>query len=80
MEQTIEEGSIANIRCLKCDCKEAGLNKFKNYSELKDTSFTPAIPFGFFRGILLDRLCVKCANLFYSQIATRLGNIHQMPV
>ena len=75
MEQTNEEGSS-----LECDFKEVGLNKFKNYSEMKDTLFTPAIPFGFFRGILSDRLCPKCANLFYPQIATRLGNIHRMPV
>ncbi|QLL32424.1 hypothetical protein HG536_0C05930 [Torulaspora globosa] len=69
----IEEGSTNQIRCPNCEYRELDLNKFQSYNEMKKVTFTPAIPFSFFRGILSPEVCLRYEKLFYSQAAARLS-------
>lgn len=69
----IEEGSINQVRCPSCENKELNLNKLQSYSEMKKATFTPAIPFAFFKDILSSEVCLRYEELFYSQAASRLS-------
>ncbi|CAB4257019.1 RBR-type E3 ubiquitin transferase [Maudiozyma barnettii] len=69
----IEEGQISYVRCPECDYHEVDLHDYTDYKIMVKDIFTPAIPFPFFKGILLDNLCKRYENLFHSQTAVKLS-------
>lgn len=69
----IEEGNLTRVRCPECEYQEPDLNKLQSYSEIKKVIFEPMIPLDFFKGILSDELCLRYADLFYSQAASKLS-------
>ncbi|CCE61842.1 hypothetical protein TPHA_0B01690 [Tetrapisispora phaffii CBS 4417] len=71
--EMIKEGNMDAVRCPECKYEEIVLDSFKDYTLLKETLFTPAIPFEFFDRVLSEELCTKYRELFHSYCATKLS-------